>query len=442
MLPESERKEAIQALTPNQAEAFLYDWPSHARPEQLPPPGDWHTWLILAGRGFGKTRAGLEYVRAVAESGNVQHIALVAETAADARDVLVEGPESGLLAICPPWAYPKYEASKRRVTWPNGTFATTYSGDEPDQLRGPQHGFALMDEFAKYRYPQDCLDNLEFGLRIGEHPRIVMMTTPKPVKALKKLVADQRTVVTGGSSFANKANLAPSFIHRIITQYEGTRIGRQEVHAELLEDVEGALWTHEMLDDLRVREAPDMQRIVVAIDPAVTAGEDSDETGIITAGRGLDDRFYVLADSSGRHTPHEWARRAVDAYYQLQADCIVAEVNNGGDMCEHTIHTVDRNVRVKKVHASRGKLTRAEPVVALYEQRRAHHIGNFADLESQMCSWVPGESSPDRMDALVWAATELLLEGYHGPLGLESAQAYRDEPAIPLEDREEIWGRM
>ena len=396
-------------LTEKEAEALLYDWRFWARPNQVPPPGDWRTWLVLAGRGFGKTRTGAEWVREQVEQGQCSRMALVAPTAADARDVMVEG-ESGILAISPPWFRPLYEPSKRRLTWPNGAIATTYSADEPDRLRGPQHDGAWADELAAWKY-SETWDMLMFGLRLGADPRAVVTTTPKPVRLIRELLAAATTVVTRGSTYENADNLAPAFFEKIISKYEGTRLGRQELHAEVLDDVPGALWARKMLDDLRRLAAPDLVRVVVAVDPAVTSEEGSDETGIVVAGKGADGHGYVLEDLSGRFSPDAWARRAVDAYQERQADRVIAEVNNGGDLVETIVRTVDARVSYKGVHASRGKQTRAEPVAALYEQGRIHHVGSLEDLEDQMCTWLPGMKSPDRMDALVWALTELMLDG-------------------------------
>lgn len=408
-LPEPERIQALAELTEQEAEALLYDWPFWARPNQLPPPGDWRVWLVLAGRGFGKTRTGAEWLRDQVENRGRGRLALVAPTAADARDVMVEG-ESGILAISPPWFRPVYEPSKRRLTWPNGAIATTYSADEPDRLRGPQHDGAWADELAAWKYPE-AWDMLMFGLRLGMDPRAVVTTTPKPVRLIRELLAAATTVVTRGSTYENAANLAPAFLEQIVTKYKGTRLGRQELDGEVLDDVPGALWTRKVLDDLRRTTAPELVRVVVAIDPAVTSGEDSDETGIVVAGRGADGHGYVLADLSCRMSPDGWARRAVNALQDHKADRIVAEVNNGGDLVERVIRTVERTVPYKAVHASRGKRVRAEPIAALYEQGKVHHVGSLPDLEDQMCTYLPegSDKSPDRVDALVWALTELML---------------------------------
>jgi phage terminase large subunit-like protein len=389
-----------------------------ARPNQLPPPGDWRVWLLLAGRGFGKSRTGAEWVRSETEAGRRWQWAFVGATAADVRDIMVEG-DSGILRISPPWFRPEYEPSKRRLTWPNGAVATLFSGDEPDQLRGPNRDGAWADEVAKWKHAREAWDNLELVLRAGSDPRCVVTTTPKPIAVVRELLTDPLTTVTRGSTYDNAANLAPSFLRRILGKYEGTRLGRQELHAELLDDIPGALWQRAMLDDLRVAEAPELQRIVVAVDPAVTSGEDSDETGIVVAGKGIDGHGYVLADLTCRLSPDGWARRAVQAYHTRRADMLVAEVNNGGELVETTIRTVDPLVAYKAVRASRGKRVRAEPVAALYEQGRVHHVGSLADLEDQQCNYTPDgyDGSPDRVDALVYALTELLLEPHDEPIG-------------------------
>jgi len=361
------------------------------------------------------TRTGAEWVRAQMESGRCSRMALVAPTSADARDVMVEG-ESGLLAISPPWNRPTYEPSKRRLTWPNGAIATTYSADEPDRLRGPQHDGGWLDELAAWAYP-DAYDMLMLGLRLGSDPHAVATTTPRPTKLIRDLVAAKTTHVTSGRTYDNAPNLAPAFMEQIIARYAGTRLGRQELDAEILDDNPYALWKREQLEALRVTKHPDLSRVVIGVDPAVTSNEGSDETGIIGAGLATDGKGYVLEDASLRGTPHAWATAAVTLYHKLQADRIVAEGNQGGEMVEHTIRTVDPTVSVTLVHASRGKLTRAEPVAALYEQQKVHHAGTFPALEDQQCSWVQGDVSPDRLDALVWALTDLML-GRHGDYSL------------------------
>lgn len=410
-LPASKRQEILDSLTPPQKQALLYHWPFWARPKQLPPPGDWFCWFIRAGRGFGKTRTGAEWVRDCAWLEPKYPIALVGQTKADVRDTMVEVGESSILKISPPWFKPDYEPSKRRLTWPNGAIAIIYSGDEPDQLRGPQHGKAWVDELAKYKYPKETWDNLEMGLRLGDHPQVAVTTTPRPIPIIKQLLKDSGTVDVTGSSYENYHNLSPRYIARIILRYEGTTLGRQELHAAILDDNPRALWQRIRIEELRVTRTIELIRIVVAIDPQASQGEDAAETGIVVVGLGRDEHCYVLDDLTISGSPDTWAKQAVTAYFKYKADRVIGEVNNGGDMVETTVRTVDKNVPFTQVRASRGKQTRAEPVAALYEQGKVHHVGQFAELEDQMCQWVPGdEDSPDRMDALVWAVTELVLD--------------------------------
>ncbi len=401
----------LETLTEEEAQQLFYDWSFWARPNQLPPDGDWYVWLLLSGRGFGKTRAGNEQVIKWAREG-YSPIALVGQSKADVRDTIVELGDSSILKISPPWFKPEYEPSKRRLTFPNGVQAIIYSGDEPDQLRGPQHAKALVDELCKFMYPQDTWDNLIFGLRVGDKPQIVVTTTPRPIKTLKQIIADKGTVVTRGHTLDNRANLPESYIKYVLDKYEGTRLGRQELAGEILDDNPNALWQRHWIEDLRVREHPDLQRIVVAIDPAVTSNEDSAETGIIVVGCAMvGDKLhgYVLDDISLKASPNGWAGAAITGYHKHSADRIIGEVNNGGDMIENTIHGLESSVPYKAVRASRGKEVRAEPISALYEQGRVHHMGFFPELEDQLCEWVPGMKSPDRLDALVWGLTELLI---------------------------------
>lgn len=421
-LPEALRNDLVAALSPAEARALLYDWQFWARPNQLPPEGNWRVWLLLAGRGFGKTRTGAELIRARVTARTARRLALVAPTAADARDVMVEG-ESGVLAISPPWDRPRYEPSKRRLTWPNGAIGTLYSADEPERLRGPQHDAAWCDELGSWRYPE-AWDMLMFGLRLGMDPRVVVTTTPRPTRLIRQFTADPMVVVSRGTTSENRANLAPEFLEQIVRKYQGTRLGRQELEAEILDDAPGALWSRGIIEAVRAHTPPAFARVVVAIDPAVTSGEAADETGIIVAGKDSGGHGWVLADASGRYQPTEWAKVAISAYGAHRADRIVAEVNNGGEMVEATLRMIDPNVSFGAVRASRGKVTRAEPVAALYEQGRVHHLGAFPLLEDQMCGFTRGAHgdfdirsagySPDRVDALVWALTDLLVEPMPG----------------------------
>lgn len=402
----------MEKLTDQERGLLLYDWPRWARHKQKLPPGEWSGWLVLAGRGFGKTKSGSETVRQLVESGRYGRLALIAETAADCRDVLVEG-DAGILAVSPPWFKPLYESSKRRLTWPNGAIATLYNGTEPDQLRGPSHDFVLMDELAKYRYAQLTFDMMLFGLRLGKEPRWMATTTPRPIQLLRDLIKNPAVVVTRGSSRENLGNLSPNFRLNVIEKYAGTRLGRQELDAEVLEDVPGALWELSVIDEHRVEAPPcDMARIVVAIDPAAKSVEGSAEHGLVVVGLGVDGVGYVLEDLSFVGSPDAVVTAAVAAYRKHRADRIIAEVNNGGEWIEAVLRSTDRDVSYRAIHASRGKITRAEPVAALYEKGRVSHVGVFPELEDQMITYsgVKGDKSPDRLDACVWAITELMLQ--------------------------------
>lgn len=407
--------------------ALASDWRLKARPSQLAPPGDWQTWLILSGRGWGKTLTGVNWTRQKMLAG-CSRIALVAPTAADLRDVLIEGP-SGFLATAPKHDRPTYESSKRRLTWDNGAIATLYSAEEGERLRGPEHDAAYCDELATWA-DFGTWDNLMFGLRVGRNPQCCVTTTPRPVKIIRDLIARSQdgsgqVVVTTGKTSENVANLSPVFLSQIVGKYQGTRLGRQELDGELLSDVPGAMFRRDWIEAGRTDKAPDLSRIVVAIDPAAKSTEGSDETGIVAAGvTGEPNKSisYVLADESGRYAPNEWAAKAVALYHRLQADRIVAEVNNGGEMVRETIHAVDPTVPVRMVHATRGKVVRAEPVAALYEQNRVRHVGTFAALEDQLCNFstdfnrTAAGYSPDRLDALVWALTETAVASAHAPV--------------------------
>ena len=368
---------------------------------------------MLGGRGSGKTRAGAEWIRR--EARRPIRIALVGETLADVRDVMVQGP-SGLIAISPPHERPTWIGSKRRLEWPSGAIALAFSSEDPEALRGHQAHAAWADEFAKWRHIEETWDMLQFGLRLGTAPRQVVTTTPRPVKALKRLMADAGTVTVRAATSANAAFLAPEFLAAIRRRYADTRLGRQELEAELLEDNPAALWHRDLIDRARMAAAPPLRRIVVAVDPPASSSPDADECGIVVAGRSDDDRAYVLADrSAGGLSPASWARRVADAFHAHKADRVVAEANQGGEMVEAVLRQVDPSLPVRLVHATRGKAVRAEPVAALYEQGRVSHVGLHARLEDQLCEFDPSMSrtsgSPDRLDALVWALTALMLAG-------------------------------
>jgi len=340
-----------------------------------------------------------------------RYVNLIGATADDARDIMIEG-ESGILAICPKDEKPVYKKSDRRLDWPNGARSLIFTADEPARLRGKQHEKLWADELGSWRYAESWAQAM-FGLRLGTNPQGIITTTPKPTKLVKELKADKRNIITTGTTYENRANLAAKFYDTVITAYEGTRLGRQELLAEILEDIEGALWNWAMIEAARIGfgKAPTMQRIVVAIDPAVSANKDSDETGIVAAGMGEDAAGYVLGDVSGIYSPLGWAQKAMNLYETLQADCIVAEVNNGGDLVEANLRAAGFTGKFRKVSASRGKAIRAEPIVGLYELGRIKHAGIFGGLETQMTNWdATSEDSPDRVDALVWGLSELMLK--------------------------------
>jgi predicted phage terminase large subunit-like protein len=401
-----DRAALLASLTDAEAEALLHDWRGFlARAEQVAPDGDWDVWLVLAGRGFGKTEAGAHWI-AEREKEGARAIALVAETQKDLEEVMVPR----IQKICPDVTV-KFKPV--RITWPSGAVALGYNGTQPNQLRGPEFDTAWVDELAKYRYARETWDMLQFGLRRGDHPRVMVTTTPRPIELIKAIVSGQegKVSITRGSTMDNAANLASSFIRKVHSRYAGTRLGRQELSAEILGDLPGALWAQSDIDTYRVSVVPDLDRVVVAIDPAVTNNSDSDNHGIIAVGIGPDQTGYVLDDASQQGSPLEWARAAIALYHKHDADAIVAEVNNGGDMVAHTIRTVSPSINVIEVRASRGKHVRAEPVAALYAQGRVRHVGQFTELETQMTQFTnegyQGSDSPDRADALVWALTDL-----------------------------------
>jgi len=398
----------------HRATATLYsDWLDTARDSQLVPPGDWNIWIILAGRGWGKTRTGAMSALIYALKNPESQVAVVTPTFGDLRRVAFGG-VSGILQFLPrdavlPGKGQGFNASANEIKLHNGSKIIGFAATEPDRLRGPQFHAAWCDEIAAWRYP-DAFDQLMFGLRLGKNPRCIITTTPKPTPIIRQLMERKNTVITRGSTFENSDNLAPAALQQLQEKYGGTRLGRQELEAELLDDTEGALWSYGQIEMARIHDddKAEIHRTVIAVDPAVTSGESSDETGIIVAAMGADGRYYVLDDVSGRMSPDTWGRAAVDAYYKYSADRIVAEVNNGGDLVERLIRAVDDNVPYTAVTASRGKMVRAEPIAALYEQNKVRHVGSFPQLEDQMTTFVGGTNkSPDRLDALVWALTEL-----------------------------------
>jgi phage terminase large subunit-like protein len=409
--------EAELGFLSSQWDVFAHD---HQRPPEVAPNGaPWLTWLMIGGRGAGKTRAGAEWVRAQAlglapfASAPVERIALVGETEHDAREVMIEG-VSGLLAVHAPHERPSWSPSRKRLEWNNGAVAQAFSAEDPQSLRGPQFGCAWSDEMVKWRYAEAAFDMLQFGLRLGSQPRQLITTTPRPTALLKRLMADPASVVTRAATRANAFNLAPTFLHGVMARYAGTRLGRQELDGEIIEDRPDALWSRALLESCRVREAPPLQRIVVAVDPPATSSKRADACGIVAAGITDGGIVYVIADDTvSGATPSLWAAKAIALWRRCEADVLIAEVNQGGEMVKAVIGEVDVSVPVIPVRATRGKWLRAEPVAALYEQGRVKHAGSFAALEDEMCdfavSGLSSSRSPDRLDALVWAVSSLAL---------------------------------
>lgn len=410
-LPQRDRAEFLASITDEEAASLLTDWRGFlARKDQIAPDGDWDIWCILAGRGWGKTRTGAEWVREQVEAG-VKRIALVGETQKDLEEVMIEG-DSGLLSVFPANQQPDYRKKPVRLAFHTGAIALGYNATQPDQLRGPQFEAAWSDEVAKWRYARETWDQLQFGLRLGRSPKQIVTTTPRPIELVKSIVAggEGRVVVSRGRTMDNRANLSARFLQKIEERYAGTRLGRQELDGEILGDLPGALWRLVDIDPYRVREAPQLDRVVVAVDHAVTDGEDSNEHGIIAAGV-ADNRGFVLRDASMSGSPNQWARRAIGLFHELEADAIIVEVNQGGDLVKNTLKSVQPNIPIIEVRATRGKHIRAEPIASLYEQGRISHVGSFPDLEAQLCQMTTagyeGDGSPDRVDALVWALTNL-----------------------------------
>lgn len=417
-------------LGPAKAEELAYTWPFWARPQQMAPAGDWNTWFINAGRGFGKTRAGVEWVRGLVKRG-YKRIAAIAATNSDIERVMING-ESGFLARCwegdktdkgVPMGKPVWSPTKRLLTWENGAYVQFFSAEEPERLRGPQFEAAWCDELAAWNRDRDTWDMLQFCLRLGKHPQTCVTTTPKPTKLVRDIMKNPKTVVTYGSTFDNSANLAATYLQSVKDMYDGTRLGRQELYAEVLDEASGALWTRELLSKCEVEVtdplalAETLARVVVSVDPAVSSNAESDMTGIVVAGMDINGVCYILHDATERYTPEGWAAKAIELYHLYGADRIVAERNQGGEMVRYTFKTVDETIPIKLVHASRGKFARAEPVSSLYERGRVKHVRGLDALEDQMVQWCPLGSigSPDRLDAMVWAVTELALKGIARP---------------------------
>lgn len=416
----------LSAMIRDMASAELrtieHDWSLWARGGQIAPQGPWTVWLMMAGRGFGKTRAGAEWVRDQARQGPRARIALVAATAGEARRVMIEG-DSGLLAIAPADERPDWKPSIGQLHWPNGAQAFVYSAAEPDALRGPQHSAAWADEIAKWPHAIEAWDNLMLGLRSGRWPRAVATTTPRPVPIIRRLVAEPGVIMTGGRTRDNRANLPPSFIDTMDGLYGGTRLGRQELDGELIEEAEGALWSRATIEARRVRRMGAVRRVVVGVDPP--AGTDGDACGIVAVALGDDGFAYVIEDASVEgQAPEGWARAVAACAARAGADRVIAEANNGGAMVESVLRAAAANLPVRLVHASRGKAARAEPVSALYDAGRAFHVGAFPELEDQLCGLIAGGGyagpgrSPDRADALVWAMSELMLGPQAGHVGV------------------------
>jgi len=432
-LPAEEVKTALSQLSPQQLDELQFSYEFLARDNQLPPEGDWNVWLLNCGRGFGKTWTGVQWVREQVKQGK-KRIAAVASTNSDILRVMVKG-ESGFLSLC--WkgdktykgkemGYPEWSPTKRTLSWANGAQVEFYSAEEPERLRGPQFEAAWCDETAAWNKDQETWDMLQFCLRLGKHPQVCVTTTPKSTVLVRKLLKDPKTVVTTGSTFDNTNNLADTYLTAVREQYEGTRLGRQELYAEVLTENEGALWTAQMIDDCQISrdELPTLVRKVVAVDPAVSSNVESDSTGLVVAGIDINGKAYILGDYTLKASPETWANKAVELYHLFECDRIVYESNQGKDLIPSLFKTVDPNLPLKGVHASSAKIARAEPVSALYEQGKVYHVRNpedpsasLTELETQMTTYEPmGKyKSPDRYDALVWALTELMLKGYSKP---------------------------
>jgi phage terminase large subunit-like protein len=408
--------ELLRGLNRQQFDTYRQDFTGIAHAHQCAPERansgqEWTTWLILGGRGAGKTRAGAEWVRGIATADKTARIALIGETEHEVREVMIEG-VSGLLAVHRSDERPQWLPTRGRVEWKSGAVAQVFTAENYESLRGPQFSAAWLDELAKWRHAEATYDMLQFGLRLGERPRQVVTTTPRPIALLKKMIADPRTAVTHAGTRANARNLSPVFIDTVLARYHGTRLGRQEIDGEIVEERNDALWTRAGIESCRVESVPALKRIVVAVDPPASAKRGADACGIVAAGRADNGTIYVIADESvSGLTPQGWAVKAVALWRRLQADVLVAEVNQGGDMVKAVVAAVDADVPVTAVHATRGKYLRANPVSQLYEQGRVKHAGSFSALEDEMCDFgldgLSSGRSPDRLDALVWAVSAL-----------------------------------
>lgn len=419
-LAPDKKNQFIQTLDKNEIIASHFDWSTWARPQQLEPEGlgknGKYIWFVKSGRGFGKTRMFAEWVIDKVKNHGYKYVSLVGAASDEVRDIMIEG-ESGLLACSPPWFYPEYIPSKKKITWPNGAVARIFYGSEPDKSRGAQSDLVWMDELSKWKYPEDTFDNLILGCRLGSNPLCGVSSTPRPTVFIKKLTSMKECIVTGGHTRENIANLSPVFINTIIKKYEGTRLGRQELEGAILDDNPNALWLREWLDKYRVFQAPDCYKMAVGVDPQASSSDNEHaETGIIVAGEGKalpgmkypdDPHYYVFGDLTINGRPEQWGGQVIAGYNQFDCSKIIAEKNQGGDMVKSTIKNIDQKAPVELVWASKGKYTRAEPISLLYEQGRVHHVGTFGALEDQLCEWTQGEQSPDRLDALVWVLTYL-----------------------------------
>lgn len=425
----------VYSLSDEEAHFLPYDWSINARPKQVEPEGNWFIWLIKSGRGFGKTRTGAEFIKDNVENNGYRRPAFAGRDAEDVRKIMIEG-ESGILSVYPDGQKPDFFPGLKKVEFKNGAVGDVFYGTEAEKARGPAHDIIWIDELCAMKYPEELFNNLVFGLRIGDRPKMLITSTPKPIRIIRKLLKrrGQDVFVTDGSTYENMDNLSGIFLQQIKERYEGTRLGRQEISGEVLDDNPNALWKRAWLDKGRVKEYPDLEQIMVAVDPQAANNEESSETGIVVVGRALG-HYFVLEDLSIGGRPKEWATQAITGYNKYKADRIIGERNNGGDMVEATIRNVDANVSFRSVWASRGKVTRAEPISTLYERGLVHHVGSFTELEDQLCEWSPDMNSPDRLDALVWGISALMVQ-----IEIKSLYEMLEEQGDPvLVDGPKIW---